>query len=447
MNFIENCRTAIGYDTSPGQSNRSFIEWIQSQAESLNLFVNTQHVIDDGVEQFNVLIRPQSTRAESEFLLQTHLDTVNPGPFQMWSQTEYNPFDATIVEGKIFGLGAADAKLDFLCKLEALSQFQKRSSWKLPPVLVGTFGEQSGMTGAMKLIRKNLVRPRFALIGEPTHLQLVYAAKGFASVEIKVPFSDSELSYRQEHNLRESTSTQSKMFMGKPAHSSNPEMGESAIVKMLEYLSQLPDGVSIMEIDGGTNFNSVPSHALLELDINPVRDPISMKLKNIYKLILRMESDFKRHSDFDFHPAHPTLNIGVMRTHEDHVQILGNCRIPPIISQNTYLGWMNELKTECQKLGAEFRVQDYKRPFRTSTESVFLKGGLDTLRSMGLSDQPVTQPSTNESSLFSRLGAECLCFGPGKREGNVHTPDENVKIEDLNTAVEFYSRMIERFSA
>lgn len=446
MDFIEKCRATIGFDTSPGQSNKSLTDWLQQQAQSYGLFVETQTSFLEDTEQANIIIRTQEKRSETEFLLQTHLDTVNPGPFQMWHKNEFNPFDATIVDGSIHGLGAADAKLDFICKLEALATFKGKANWKLAPVLVGTFGEQAGMAGAMKLIRKNLVSPKFALVGEPTDLKLVYAAKGFAKVEIRIPFSAEEIQYRHEHNFKESTSTQSKIFMGKAAHSGNPESGDSAIIKMMDYLCQMPDNVATMEVDGGTNYNSIPSNALLELDVHSIQDPIAVKIKKVYRMIQKLEEDFRKFQDHEFTPPPPTLNIGLIRTYEDHVLLMGNCRIPPMITQSVYLDWMDHLKRECEIIGAQFQVSDYKRPFKTSEQSIFLKGGLDILRTMGLSDKAVTQPSTNESSLFARLGTECLCFGPGVREGNMHTPTEGVKIEDLKTAIEFYTRMIERFS-
>lgn len=446
MSFIENCRTLIGFDSSPGQSNLPMLNWLKTYAESLGLKVELQISVFEQIEQGNILIRPTSRRGELEFLLQTHLDTVNPGPFQSWKKTGFNPFDATIEDGKIYGLGAADAKLDFLCKLKAMAQFSNQSEFKLSPVLVGTFGEQSGMAGAMKLIRKNLVNPRFALVGEPTDLNLVNATKGFACVEVRIPFSSEEIQYRQEHNFRESTSTQTQMFLGKATHSGRPEAGESAIVKMLDYLEQMPEGVAIMEIDGGTNYNTVPSHAMLEMDISPIPSPVSSQIKKVYQAVKKLENDFKLIRDSSFDPPHSTLNIGLIRTFEDHILMMGNCRIPPSVTQAVYMEWMDSLKQKCINIGVSFRVIDYKKPVRTPNESVFLKGGLSLLKEMGLSELPVSQPSTNESSLFARLGADCLCFGPGFRDGNIHTPEEHVKIEDLNKATDFYTRMIERFS-
>jgi acetylornithine deacetylase/succinyl-diaminopimelate desuccinylase-like protein len=298
----------------------------------------------------------------------------------------------------------------------------------------------------LRLIRKNKIAAKMALIGEPSNLQIINAAKGFASVEITIPFSEEELKIRQEHNLRESTSTQSKLFHGKAAHSSTPHLGESAITKMLESLLMLPESINIMEMDGGINFNTVPSHAFIEIDLGTsVAHPILKRIVNIYRAIKTLEQDFLKFIDPDFFPSSPTLNIGLIRTNENDIQISGTCRIPPIINQETYERWMEDLKNVCDKNGATFRINDYKKPFRTSPNSALVRGCLDELRNLGLPDQPASLPSTNEASIFSRVGIECVCFGPGLREGNVHTPSEHVALADLEKAIEFYKKIIERF--
>lgn len=446
MDFIEACRKFISIDSSPAPGNKEIAEFAAQLCQERGLHVELQNDFIGDIEHINVIARPQATRPGLELLLQTHLDTVDPGPFALWTHTECNPFDATIIDGKIYGLGAADVKLDFLCKLEALASFSGDRDWKLPPVLVGTYGEEIGMQGALRLIRKNKISARMALIGEPSDLKLIKAAKGYASVEIRIPFTTEEIAYREEHNLKESTSTQSKLFIGKTAHSSTPHLGENAIIKMLEYLQQLPDSVVLMEIDGGVNHNSVPSHALLEIDIVPNSNkPIVGKIVHIFEAVKKLEKEFLNFLDQDFFPAEPTLNIGLVRTYEDHVLVAGSCRIPPLISNETYESWMETLRLVCEQNGAQFRVTDYKKPFRTDEASVLVKGCRDELRAMGLSEDLTTQPSTNEASIFSRTGIDCLCFGPGKREGNVHTPSEHVSVEDLRKAVEFYKRVIERF--
>ncbi|MBX2987968.1 MAG: M20/M25/M40 family metallo-hydrolase [Bdellovibrionaceae bacterium] len=446
MDFVETCRRFIAIDSTPSCGSREIASVAAALCRDRGLDVELQDEVHDGLDQANLIARPRGVgRPAAEFMLQNHLDTADPGPFQMWAQNGQNPFDATIIDGKIHGLGTASTKLDFLCKLEAMASFAGRSSWTLPPVLVGTYGEETGMTGALKLIRKNKISAKMALIGEPTDLRLVSAAKGFANVEIRLPFSEEENRYRREHDLRESTSTQSRIFRGKAVHSSVPHLGDSAIVKMLDSLTQLPDGVVVMEIDGGLSTTTVPAHAFLEIEVANVRDPIAPKIRRIHEAVRELEREFQAYKDPDFLPDTPTLNIGLIRTEEEHVQFSGSCRLPPLITQETYEKWMENLRRVCADLGGYFRVTDYKKPFRTPAQSILVKGCLDELRALGLPDRVTTQASTNEASLFSRTGVDCACFGPGSRENNIHTPDEHVRLEDLHRATEFYRRVIERF--
>ena len=445
MEFLEACRQFIAIDSSPAHGTKDITSFAAKLCEAKGLSVTLQEEVQFGIPQANLIARPQGPRSSAEFMLQTHLDTVAPGPFQAWTHNGQNPFDSVIADGRLHGLGAADVKLDFLCKLEALGSFQGRKDWKLPPVLLGTYGEESGMLGALKVIRKNVISARMALIGEPTNLRLVNAAKGYANVEIRLPFSAEEIRYRSEHDLRESTSTQSRIFRGKSVHSSVPHLGDSAIVKMLDFLAQLPSGLIAMEVDGGMSSNTVPSHAFAEIEVASVKEAVIPRLLTIYRAIKQLEQEFANYQDTDFEPAQPTLNIGYIRTQDDGLFISGSCRIPPVITQNIYEKWMKHLGDVCAGAGGTFTVTDYKKPFRMVDNSILVKGCLDELRALGLNDRVTTQASTNEASLFSRVGVDCVCFGPGIREDNVHTPNEHVKVDDLHKAVEFYKRVIERF--
>lgn len=446
MNFVEACRKFIAIDSSPEVGSRELAEFAAKHCEERGLYVDFQEEHLGDLTQANVIARPLGSRPSVEFMLQTHLDTPDPGPYGLWKHNESNPFDATIIDNKIYGLGAADVKLDFLCKLEAITSFGSRPFQKMPPVLVATFGEEAGMQGALRLIRKNKVSAKMALIGEPSDLGLITAAKGFAIVEMTVPFSDEEKKYRDENNLHESTMSQSRLFHGKPAHSSTPHLGESAVTKMFEYLGQLPERVVVMEADGGISANSVPAQAVLEVDlVSSIRDPISKKLLKIFRAVQDLEREFQIHLDHEFTPPHPTLNIGVVRTTEDAIVLGGSCRMPPVISQEKYEEWMGFLKTVAENVGGEFKVLDYKRPFRTPSNSMLVRGCLDELRKLGLEARCLTQPNTNEASLFSRIGIECVGFGAAPRDHNLHSPHEHVSIEALNKSIEFYKHIIERF--
>ena len=444
MDFLEACRKFIALDSTPGNGNKELALFAAELCREAGLNVEMQVDAVGGVEQANLIARPGENRPDEELLLQTHLDTPDPGSFALWSKTAANPFNASIYGDELYGLGAADVKLDFLCKLRAIEELSGKP-WKLPPVLVGTFGEEQGMTGAVRLIRKKMISAKYALVGEPTELKLIHAMKGFAAVEIEIPFSQEELEFHQRHDQSESASTQSKFFVGKAAHSSNPDLGESAIEKMLNYLEKLPDGLAIMEIEGGVNFNTVPAHAVLEIDmVGGLRDTIGRKIRLLMDSIRKIEKQFLRYEDKSFSPPNPTLNIGLIRTYEDHIKMLGCCRLPPSVDDEVYKQWMEFLRKACEDVGATFRITEHKQPFRTNVESKFARVCQDELSKFGVKSEFSTQSSTNEANVFSRLGIECLVFGAGRGVGNSHAPNEFVKISELEAATKFYRAVLER---
>jgi acetylornithine deacetylase/succinyl-diaminopimelate desuccinylase-like protein len=450
MEFIEACRKFIEIDSTPANGTLEISKFAAELCRGAGLHVELQQETHAGLDQANVIARPVVGRPSSEILLQTHLDTGEPGTYQHWTRTGANPFNASIYQDAIFGLGAANTKLDFLCKLEAARQIndelvRRGGSWRLPFVLAGTFGEELGMPGAIKLIRKKKIAAKAALVGEPTDLRLVHAGKGFAGVEIEIPFSDEEKDFRAQHDLGDGTTTQSRVFTGRAAHSSEPQLGESAIAKMLDYLTRLPEGLAVMEMEGGISFNTVPAHAVLEIDMNgALRESMASKVAKIARTIAAVESDFRKYPDTEFAPPEPTLNIGLIRTYEDFVKISGCCRLPPTVSNEVYEGWMENLRRDCQALGAAFRVTDYKQPFRTSDDDSLIRVCQDQLRQLGRPTECGAQAVANEANVFTRFGISCVVVGPGQGVGNSHAPNEHVRIEQLNQAIQFYKGVLER---
>ncbi len=444
MDFIDICRKFISIDSSPSNGNWELAQYAAELCREAGLEVEIQQENVNGILQANLIARPSQEVPAEEFMLQTHLDTPDPGAFALWTKTGANPFNASIYQDAIYGLGAADVKLDFLCKLEAIKPYVK-AKLNMPFVLVGSFGEEIGMQGAIKLIRKKKVSAKHALVGEPSRLRLIHAGKGFGNVEIEIPFSAEEVEYRRNHDLSESSSTQSKIFVGKAAHSSVPEMGENAIRKMFEYFTKLPDGLMLMEMQGGISHNTVPAHAVLEIDaVGGIKDAIGKKLERVIKVISQVEADFSNFPDANFEPPIPTLNIGMVRTLSDHIKLSGCCRVPPSVTIENFESWMQWIRTTCESVGGVFRVTDFKQAFKNETKSAFLTICQKQLEALGMRQEPTTQAVTNEANVFSRFGIECIVTGPGQGVGNSHAPNEHVRIDDLNKAIEFYRLVVEK---
>lgn len=450
--FIDACRKFVELESTPAVGTADIAGYAADLCREAGLFVELQTEMLNGVQQTNVIARPTQEKPAQELLLQTHLDTCDPGAYGLWTKTGANPFAASIyTDGSsgevLYGLGAADTKLDFLCKLWALRSLGG-SRWKLPPVLVGTFGEETGMGGAVKLIRKKMIAATAALVGEPTDMRLVCSGKGFAAVEIEIPFSEQEKELRALHDLSDASTTRSRMFVGRAAHSVAPATGDSAITKMIDYLTKLPDGLVLMEMEGGTNYNTVPSHAVLEIDmVANVKETIGSRIARVMKAIGRVEKEFLAYPDQAFDPAVPTLNIGQVRTYEDLVKFKGCCRLPPSVSNEVYEKWMEILRQACDEVGGVFRVTEYKQPFRTDVASSLVQVCREQAAALGLPDECAAQSVADEANVFSRFGIPCVVVGPGRGVGNSHAPNEHVRIEQLQQAIQFYRGVLGRFTA
>ena len=184
-------------------------------------------------------------------LFAPHTDTVSVAGMTV------DPFGGDLRDGKIHGRGASDTKGPMAAMLWALHE-----SRDLLPRLThevwfaGLMGEEAGQDGAKALAAEEEFA--FVVVGEPTDLDVVYKHKVDVTARI--------------------TAT------GRSAHSSCPERGENAIIKLAAGLLSLQEALtasfaaiedpvlghptfSIGTIRGGTKFNIVPDHAEAVVDL------------------------------------------------------------------------------------------------------------------------------------------------------------------------------------
>ncbi len=184
--------------------------------------------------------------------LSTHMDTVPP----FFPSREDADF--------IWGRGAADAKGIIATMIEAAGRLLEIGARNFGLLFV--VGEERNSAGAYAAARSPR-GSRFLINGEPTENKLALATKGLWRCEIEA--------------------------RGKLAHSAYPELGESAIEKLLDALQEirkirLPEDpllgsstVNIGVISGGRAPNVIPDAAMAEIavrlvgDAAPVREAIT----------------------------------------------------------------------------------------------------------------------------------------------------------------------------
>ncbi len=203
-----------------------------------------------------------------EIVFSTHMDTVPP--FITSSENA----------GRICGRGACDAKGIIAAQILAAEKLRGAG------VFVGLLflvGEERDSIGA-KTANRQPIGARFMINGEPTENKLALASKGALLVEL--------------------------VARGKMAHSAYPELGESAIDKLVEALHrlhamQLPEGADVGPctknvglIQGGRAPNVVPDFAKADLFYRLVGPAESLRHKITEVVGELAEVSFTRETPF-----------------------------------------------------------------------------------------------------------------------------------------------------
>ena len=185
-------------------------------------------------ERFNVVATPPEQPRPTVFF-STHMDTVPP--FIPSSE------DST----RVYGRGSCDAKGIIAAQIAAAERLRAQG---IPLGLLLLVGEERDSQGA-QVANGQAPGCRFLVNGEPTENRIAIASKGTLRVVL--------------------TAT------GRMAHSAYPELGESAIDKLLEALARLramglpessdagPCTLNIGLIEGGRAPNVIPDHAQAHL--------------------------------------------------------------------------------------------------------------------------------------------------------------------------------------
>ncbi|MBC7409043.1 MAG: M20 family metallo-hydrolase [Arcicella sp.] len=113
-------------------------------------------------------------------LLNSHHDTVKPNA--SWT---LNPYEPLIKNGKLYGLGSNDAGGCLVSLLATFYYFYHRIDLKFNVLFVASAEEEiSGANGLELLIKENdLHEISFAIVGEPTQMNLAIAEKGLMVVD------------------------------------------------------------------------------------------------------------------------------------------------------------------------------------------------------------------------------------------------------------------------
>ncbi|MBV9358592.1 MAG: ArgE/DapE family deacylase [Chloroflexi bacterium] len=129
-------------------------------------------------------------------MFNAHVDVVPPGDRGAW--TSYDPFAATIADGRLFGRGACDMKGGLVAAIWAVRALHEAGAPLDGDVLLASVvGEEDGGLGTYGLLRRGW-RADACLIPEPTGLDLVPATAGALTFRLRVRGRATHASRRTE---------------------------------------------------------------------------------------------------------------------------------------------------------------------------------------------------------------------------------------------------------
>lgn len=487
--FLEECKQLIRIKSISQDGNEEIANYLYEKIKSLGIEAKIQPVTHsiDGIskKQFNVigiLGDPLVDRKTKKgLLLNTHLDTVAPGVLKNWTENHGNPFSPNIKDGKIYGLGTADVKLDFLCKLNAMEKFREKKL-KMPIYLVGTCGEEVGMFGAKYLIQSGALNPKYVVVGEPSELKVVYSHKSLNIFKVSIGYqvlAKDTKGFNRKVTLK---------AYGKSAHGSYPHLGINALHRLIDILrTSIDQGFEMrfLQLNGGETTNKVPdqaetvfyltahqfedykrffkSHvastgeeAFFDVAFSNIEDTgLKFIPDNVFDSITQVSDHFKKLShqfskvtDPSYDPSYSTVNFGLLKNTPQGFELFFDLRILPdqdaTAIKEQIIKDIQSVAANHPHLNMNCALHRSNPGLNMTLEHDLVRICKDSLLTAGLDVKLDKKATSTEASLYFRAGYEAVIFGPGLSHGNSHSPNEFNYLDHLDKATTFYEKLIER---
>jgi acetylornithine deacetylase len=354
--------------------------WDQGNRAVIDLLANW--LADMG---FRVEVQPLTPRGDKANMIAT-LGS-GPGGLVLAGHTDTVPFDEgrwlsdplglTERDNRLYGLGSADMKGFFPLAIAAASAFSA-ADLKKPLMLLATADEESSMSGARQLAAAGRPLGRAAIIGEPTSLVPVRMHKGIMMEAVRVT--------------------------GRPGHSSNPKLGNSALEGMHAVISDL--------------------------------------------IAYRRELGERYRNDF-FQVAVPTLNLGHIHGGDSPNRICGqvdlhfDLRMTPGGDNNDVRA---EIDARLAVLAAQLDLRVERRPLIEDIGPFEQGAGSELVQLAetltGHSAEAVA--FATEAPFLQALGMETIILGPGSID-RAHQPDEYLELDQIQPCITLLQQCIRHY--
>lgn len=309
----------VSFDTVSSKSNMSLVEFLRPLLTDIgfDVEIQSQQFEHGTLEKANVIARV-GPRDVEPLMFSAHTDTVPVGTESHW---EHEPLELTEDKrrGLLFGRGSVDMKGSIAAMICALAPLlPKAGNFKRELILGLTYDEEVGLLGAKHLVHSKLIKPRYALVGEPTLMKPMRMHKGHIYLRA--------------------------ICHGASGHASDPKSGVNAIEiagEVIEKLRAFAGELAVQQneeydppyatlnlgvINGGTKANVIAEECVIEFDIRPIEGQTSDLM--IRDLAARMQS-------IGEHCGQPLVSLKLIRCPTEPVTTDVNSLIVTVAEQVT----------------------------------------------------------------------------------------------------------------
>lgn len=315
----------------------------------------------------------QGARPGKTILLDAHCDTVGIAPGSPWTR---KPFAAEIENGFMYGRGTADMKGALAAIIHGAASVNRANL--AGQIVVSATVLEEVMEGVSLGAVMQELEPDFVVIGEATELNLNRGGRGRAEIQLET--------------------------IGKPAHSSSPQLGVNAVTLMwraVQAIEQMP----------------VAHDELLGEALMVLTDIISDPYPGYSVIPSRCRVTYDRR----------------LLPGETVASVLGALPVNAKIAEGEHATYT----------GATLRGAKFFPAWLLAQDHPFVQSALRGLRTAGLKPQiGAYRFCTNAAHSAGIARVPTVGFGPA-REGDAHVVDEHIALADLIAAARGYQGIIE----
>ncbi len=227
-------------------------------------------------------------------LLNSHHDTVKPNPLYT-----RDPFSPDVEDGKLYGLGSNDAGASGVSLLATFMHFYERKDLKYNLIIAITAEEEVSGTEGLEALLPHLGELKFAIVGEPTNMQMAIAERGLLVLDC--------------------------VAHGKSGHAAREE-GDNAIYKAMNDIEWFRDykfplhselfgnvKMTVSVIQAGTQHNVVPGECKFTVDIRVSDKYTNQEVVDIVRENVQSEVTPRsmKHRPSSISPEHEIVKAGL----------------------------------------------------------------------------------------------------------------------------------------